>query len=186
MGRIIEASDVPLRSEAFDQTVISETQGLIGEIVFGAPEQVSLVFCPSFKRLRTNDTSGVGPSSHLARLIRSDSTPIRSLNYHLDSLFLACRFERDYSQDFLLEYTLSKVYLGGGEYGLESASLSLFNKPVDQLSAIEVFEIAILIKQPSSRDNDEARRKRAHALMERFFARSTKPAKPLRKNTDHP
>lgn len=167
VGKIIELNEFSSQLNSFDKNELTDAEVLIGKVVFGSSEEEDKGFCPSFKGLLTQDFRGVGPSAHLARLILLSEKQGRAIDYHIDSLFLACRLERDYSQDFLLDYTLSKVYLGNGEYGVKNASLSLFNKPVDQLSNIEVFEIAILIRQPNSRNNDPDRKHRAIALMER-------------------
>ena len=109
-----------------------------------------------------------GPSHHLSKLILWDREPNKAIYFQIDSLFLSCRLERNYSQETLLGYTLSKVYLGNGEYGVKIASASLFKKPVEQVSDIEIFQIAALIQSPSLRNNKEAWERRTLGLMKKF------------------
>ena len=50
---------------------------------------------------------------------------------------LAFRIERAYSKERILELYLNQIYLGEGAYGIASASLIYFNKPIGELNYSE-------------------------------------------------
>lgn len=168
VGKLIATSEFSSQYELFNQSNLSDAEVFIGEIVFGSSKDTAISFCPSFRRLRTIDMQAAAPSHHLSKIILLDQKPNRGIGYHIDTLFLSCRLERDYSQETLLGYTLSKVYLGSGEYGVTKASISLFETPVEKISDIETFQIAALIQSPSLRNNKEAWDRRTLALMTKF------------------
>ena len=72
-----------------------------------------------------------------------------SLNRKLKEAILAFRIERALSKERILELYLNQIYLGGGAYGVASASLEYFDKPINELSYTEAALLAALPKAPS-------------------------------------
>ena len=94
-------------------------------------------------------------------------------NYHLKRWLLAKRLSWAYSEEELLTNWLSTVYLGEGEYGLETAALSLFGKSIDDMTEQESIAIAALVIAPSRyRENQEAWELRQGLLMEKWSKNS--------------
>ncbi len=63
---------------------------------------------------------------------------------------LAFRIEDALNKDRILELYLNEIYLGFGSYGVASAALSYFNKPLDQLTLAEAAYLAALPKAPNN------------------------------------
>src|SRR6202158_3731686 len=63
---------------------------------------------------------------------------------------LALKIERTYSKDKILELYLNEIYLGLGAYGIASASLTYFDKGVNELSVPEAAYLAALPKAPNN------------------------------------
>ena len=72
-----------------------------------------------------------------------------SLNRKLKEAILAFRIERALSKERILELYLNQIYLGEGSYGVASASLEYFDKPISQLNYNEAALLAALPKAPS-------------------------------------
>ena len=72
-----------------------------------------------------------------------------SFNRKIKEAILAFRIERALSKERILELYLNQIYLGGGAYGIASASLEYFDKPINELSYIESALLAALPKAPS-------------------------------------
>ena len=72
-----------------------------------------------------------------------------SLNRKIKEAILAFRIERALSKERILELYLNQIYLGGGAYGVASASLEYFDKPISELSYDEAALLAALPKAPS-------------------------------------
>ena len=72
-----------------------------------------------------------------------------SLNRKIKEAILAFRIERALSKERILELYLNEIYLGGGAYGVASASLEYFDKPISELSYDEAALLAALPKAPS-------------------------------------
>jgi penicillin-binding protein 1A len=62
---------------------------------------------------------------------------------------LAFRIERALSKKRILELYLNQIYLGQGTYGVASASLEYFDKPINELDYEEAALLAALPKAPS-------------------------------------
>lgn len=77
---------------------------------------------------------------------------------------VALRMERVLSKDRILELYLNEIYLGGGAYGVAAASLTYFNKSLDELTIDEAALLAALPKAPGTynpqRNPDQARARR--------------------------
>ncbi len=72
-----------------------------------------------------------------------------SLNRKLKEAILAFRIERALSKERILELYLNQIYLGEGTYGIASASLKYFDKPINELEYEESALLAALPKAPS-------------------------------------
>jgi penicillin-binding protein 1A len=72
-----------------------------------------------------------------------------SLNRKIKEAILAFRIERALSKERILELYLNQIYLGEGTYGVASASLEYFDKPISELSYDEAALLAALPKAPS-------------------------------------
>ena len=72
-----------------------------------------------------------------------------SLNRKIKEAILAFRIERVLSKERILELYLNQIYLGEGAYGIASASLEYFNKPISKLNYSEASILAMLPKAPS-------------------------------------
>ena len=68
----------------------------------------------------------------------------------LKEAILAIRIERAYSKDKILELYLNEIYFGIGAYGIAAASLSYFNKELQDLTIEEVAYLAALPKGPNN------------------------------------
>ena len=72
-----------------------------------------------------------------------------SFNRKLKEAILAFRIERALSKERILELYLNQIYLGEGTYGIASASLEYFDKPINELDYAEAALLAMLPKAPS-------------------------------------
>jgi len=72
-----------------------------------------------------------------------------SLNRKIKEAILAFRIERVLSKERILELYLNQIYLGGGAYGVASASLEYFDKSISELNYDEAALLAALPKAPS-------------------------------------
>ena len=72
-----------------------------------------------------------------------------SLDRKIKEAILAFRIERALSKERILELYLNQIYLGEGSYGIASASLRYFDKPIGKLDYSESALLAALPKAPS-------------------------------------
>jgi len=72
-----------------------------------------------------------------------------SINRKLKEAILAFRIERALTKKRILELYLNQIYLGQGSYGVASASLEYFDKPINELDYSETALLAALPKAPS-------------------------------------
>jgi len=72
-----------------------------------------------------------------------------SFNRKIKEAILAFRIERVLSKERILELYLNQIYLGEGTYGIASASLEYFDKPISNLNYDEAALLAALPKAPS-------------------------------------
>ncbi|SDY46439.1 penicillin-binding protein 2A [Evansella caseinilytica] len=64
-------------------------------------------------------------------------------------VLMAVNLERRYSKDDILEMYLNNIYFGHGAYGIQTASLFYFDKPVNELTIEEGALLAALPKAPN-------------------------------------
>ncbi len=72
-----------------------------------------------------------------------------SLDRKIKEAILAFRLERALTKERILELYLNQIYLGEGSYGIASASLRYFDKPIGELNYSESALLAALPKAPS-------------------------------------
>ncbi|GJL89710.1 MAG: penicillin-binding protein 1A [Minwuia thermotolerans] len=65
---------------------------------------------------------------------------------------LALRIEKAFDKNHILELYLNEIYLGQGAYGVASAALTYFDKPLNELTVAEAAFLAALPKAPSNYD----------------------------------
>ncbi len=98
-----------------------------------------------------------------------------SLNRKIKEAILAFRIERALSKERILELYLNQIYLGEGAYGIASASLEYFNKPISKLNYAEASILAMLPKAPSRYNpfkNKELAKFRRNLVIKNLFDNS--------------
>ena len=98
-----------------------------------------------------------------------------SLNRKLKEAILAFRIERALSKERILELYLNQIYLGEGSYGVASASLEYFDKPISELNYDEASLLAALPKAPSRYNpykNIELAKFRRNLVLQNLFENS--------------
>jgi penicillin-binding protein 1A len=75
---------------------------------------------------------------------------VQTYDRKIKEAILAFRIEQAYSKDRILELYLNEIFFGLNSYGLASASLTYFDKPVTELSIAEAAYLASLPKGPSN------------------------------------
>ena len=82
----------------------------------------------------------------------------RTLSRKVKEAILALRLERAFSKEHIMTLYLNQIFLGARAYGIGSASLMYFNKPVSELNLAECAFLASLPKAPNNRDKAIERR----------------------------
>ncbi|MBR5904040.1 MAG: PBP1A family penicillin-binding protein [Alphaproteobacteria bacterium] len=85
-------------------------------------------------------------------------TSDRTLSRKIKEAILALRLERSFSKQHIMTLYLNEIFLGARAYGVGSAALMYFNKPVKDLSLSECAFLASLPKAPNDRNRAEERR----------------------------
>ncbi|MFQ6739591.1 MAG: penicillin-binding protein 1A [Alphaproteobacteria bacterium] len=78
-------------------------------------------------------------------------TSERTLSRKVKEAILALRLERSFSKQHIMTLYLNQIFLGARAYGVASAALMYFNKPVSELSLAESAFLASLPKAPNDR-----------------------------------
>jgi penicillin-binding protein 1A len=79
----------------------------------------------------------------------------RSLDRKIKEAIVALRLEFSLAKDRIFELYLNQIYLGAGTYGIASASLTYFDKELDELTIDEAAFLAALPKAPTTLTNKE-------------------------------
>ncbi|HEX8412685.1 MAG TPA: transglycosylase domain-containing protein [Sphingomicrobium sp.] len=74
----------------------------------------------------------------------------RSIRRKVREILLARRLERSLSKDQILGLYLTKIYFGGGEFGIESAARHYFGCSADRLSVAQAAYLASMINAPNT------------------------------------
>ncbi|MBO7509286.1 MAG: PBP1A family penicillin-binding protein [Alphaproteobacteria bacterium] len=85
-------------------------------------------------------------------------TSDRTMSRKIKEAILALRLERAFSKKHIMTLYLNQIFLGARAYGVGSAALMYFNKPVSELSLSECAFLASLPKAPNDRARAEERR----------------------------
>ena len=85
-------------------------------------------------------------------------TAERTISRKKKEAILALRLERAFSKEHILTLYLNQIFLGARAYGVGSAALMYFNKPVNELTLAECAFLASLPKAPNNRDRAVERR----------------------------
>ena len=85
-------------------------------------------------------------------------TSERTISRKIKEAILALRLERAFSKEHILTLYLNQIFLGARAYGVGSAALMYFNKPVSELTLAECAFLASLPKAPNDRDRAVERR----------------------------
>ena len=82
----------------------------------------------------------------------------RTLSRKIKEAILALRLERSFSKQHILTLYMNQIFLGARAYGVGSAALMYFNKPVADLTLAECAFLASLPKAPNNRTRAVERR----------------------------
>lgn len=82
----------------------------------------------------------------------------RTLSRKIKEAILAMRLERTFSKQHIMTLYLNQIFLGARAYGVGSAALMYFNKPVSELTLAESAFLASLPKAPNNRTRAIERR----------------------------
>ena len=82
----------------------------------------------------------------------------RTISRKVKEAILALRLERSFSKKHIMTLYLNEIFLGARAYGVGSAALMYFNKPVKDLSLAECAFLASLPKAPNDRNRAIERR----------------------------
>lgn len=85
-------------------------------------------------------------------------TSERTISRKIKEMILALKLERSFSKQHIMTLYLNHIFLGARAYGIGSASLMYFNKPVSQLNLAECAFLASLPKAPNNRSQSIQRR----------------------------
>jgi len=96
-------------------------------------------------------------------------TQDQTLERKAQEVVLAVQLEQRYSKKQILGLYLSRVYFGGGAYGIEAAAHRYYNKPAAKLSLAEAATLAGVLKSPTHYDpanQPDAARERSHLVLD--------------------
>ena len=82
----------------------------------------------------------------------------RTISRKVKEAILALRLERSFSKKHIMTLYLNEIFLGARAYGVGSAALMYFNKPVKDLTLSECAFLASLPKAPNDRNRAVERR----------------------------
>ncbi len=85
-------------------------------------------------------------------------TSERTISRKIKEAILALRLERAFSKQHIMTLYLNQIFLGARAYGVGSAALMYFNKPVSELTLAECAFLASLPKAPNDRKRAVERR----------------------------
>ena len=85
-------------------------------------------------------------------------TSDRTISRKVKEAILALKLERSFSKKHIMTLYLNEIFLGARAYGVGSAALMYFNKPVKDLSLSECAFLASLPKAPNDRNRAVERR----------------------------
>ncbi|MBF7096908.1 transglycosylase domain-containing protein [Alkalibacter mobilis] len=114
-------------------------------------------------------------TQQLARNLFEEISTEQTLKRKIKEAKTAAALEKIYNKDEIMEMYLNEIYLGGGVYGVQQASLRYFGKNVWELDLAESALIAGLPQAPSGYQPDlyfEKAKKRQEVVLKRMFERN--------------
>ena len=103
-----------------------------------------------------------------ASIISPQKIPSRSIFRKIREILIALRITASYSKKDILTMYLNQMYFGNLAYGIQSASLTYFDKDVSQLSLAESAFLVGLLSSPDRRNPftnmDEAKKEQSQIL----------------------
>lgn len=113
----------------------------------------------NFMRILGFNTKFTGASTITQQVAKNFFlTSDRTMSRKIKEAIMALRLERAFSKQHILTLYLNQIFLGARAYGVGSAALMYFNKPVSELSLSECAFLASLPKAPNDRARAEERR----------------------------
>ena len=110
-------------------------------------------------RMLGRDTTLSGASTITQQVAKNFFlTSERTISRKIKEAILALRLERTFSKQHILTLYMNQIFLGARAYGVGSAALMYFNKPVSELTLSECAFLASLPKAPNNRDRAVERR----------------------------
>ena len=82
----------------------------------------------------------------------------RTISRKIKEAILALKLERSFSKEHIMTLYLNQIFLGARAFGVGSASLMYFNKPVNSLTLSECAFLAALPKAPNAKSKTTSRR----------------------------
>lgn len=151
--------------------IISATLAVENPTFYSDPGvDVRSIFRAVWQDVITHDGQS-GASTITQQLVRRVLLPEgdeQSLSRKVREAVLAVRLTQRYSKNEILEIYLNQIYYGNLSYGIEAASETYFNKPVNQLDLAEASLLAGLPQAPNDYDPVQnfalARQRQAHVL----------------------
>ncbi len=140
---LIHLSDVPLNLQ--HATLAIEDKNFYTHPGFDVPAMIRAT-----RQIVLNHTIQ-GGSTITQQLIKSSMlTPEQSISRKVKELVLAFWTERMYTKDQILEMYFNQVPYGGTAWGIQAASETYFNKPVNELTLAESAFLAGLTAAPTT------------------------------------
>ena len=72
-----------------------------------------------------------------------------SIQRKITEAFVSAEVERRFPKERILEFYMNSVYFGAGAYGVKTAAVEFFNKPMKELSIAESATLAVMVRNPS-------------------------------------
>ncbi len=76
----------------------------------------------------------------------------QSIERKVKEIIIALELEKQFSKKEILEYYVNNIYFGNNAYGINSASLEYFGKPVTELSLAQICYLAAIPNNPTIYD----------------------------------
>ncbi len=115
-----------------------------------------------------------GASTITQQLVRNIYlTRKKTIERKIKEIIISLKVEHYLTKEQILERYLNQIYLGHGYYGIKTAALGYFHKPLNELSLKEIAMLIALPKGPSLYDptkHYELNLKRANWILKRMYS----------------
>ncbi len=141
----------PLRYDQIPTTMINAILASEDDRFFEHPGVDYQGILRAVVKLITTGEKAQGGSTITMQVARNfflsrEKTYLRKIN----EIFLSFKIESELSKEHILELYLNKIYLGNRSYGIGSAAMIYYGKPLQELSLAQYAMLAGLPKAPSS------------------------------------